>query len=660
MRRAANNNLLMLQLHKLPIALMTILAFSFWQCRNQKGPWGLQPPNEAYQVQLDLDEAGQLSYTVKAETGDGKVVLIAPSALGLVRADADFSKGLEVVSSETSGVQTSTYELVSGPNLTPEHRYKEQVIKLENATGEPLNLVFRAYDEGLAFRYVFPDTDAEIKTISQEQTTFAVGEGKAWGHPYDTITKWNPAYETYYSGPMEPGTPAPWNKNGWAFPMLFETNGHWLLISESGFDGTYGGSHLRVSDEKSYNVVFAEEEEAYGLHSAQQSSTLPWATPWRFILIDSSLERLSTSQLVTELAEPNKLKDTDWIKPGRSTWSWWAYSDSPKDYDQLVPYVDFAAEMGWRYSLVDANWNRMENGNLTQLTDYAKTKGVDLLVWYNSGGPHNTVEEEPRDLMHEREKRRAEFAKLQKLGIKGIKVDFFQSDKQAIIQQYIDLLEDAADYELVVNFHGCTLPKGWRRTYPNLLTMEAVKGGECYKFDGSFPDGAPAHLAILPFTRGVVGPTDYTPGGFSENTHPHETTYGFELALPLILESGIIHYTDTPEKTIGLPEYAVEWLRDLPATWDETRMLGGYPGEYVVMARRKGEDWFLAGINGQSKPQTVVLDIAKFAPTGSRLWVIQDQDGDLVEQSISVDKRKVRITMPAYGGFTGRTDHSVP
>ena len=310
--------------------------------------------------------------------------------------------------------------------------------------------------------------------------------------------------------------------------------------------------------------------------------------------------------------------------------------------------------------LVDANWNKMKNGDLAQLADYALTKGVDLLVWYNSGGPHNKVEEAPRDLMHKREERRAAFAKLQELGIKGIKVDFFQSDKQAIIQQYIDILEDAADFKLVVNFHGCTLPKGWRRTYPNLLTMEAVRGGECYKFDPSYPDRAPAHLAILPFTRGVVGPTDYTPGGFSENTHPHKTTFGFELALPLILESGITHYTDTPEKILGLPGYAVKWLKELPTVWDETKMLAGYPGEYAVIARRKGKNWFIAGINGQSKQQTVNLNFAEFILPGSQLSLIEDENGSLTQKTITIADKLKQITIPGYGGFAGHTEQNTP
>jgi hypothetical protein len=645
---------------KLPI--LALLVLFLWQCQSKKNTWELEAPNEAYTVKFALGEEGRLTYSISSEGAEQGVVLLNPSDLGIVREDADFYKGLRFVSKKTSGVLTSAYTLVSGPNLTPEHRYREHILQFKTKEGLPMQLIARAYDEGVAFQYVFPEESPEAKTILEEKTTFAIPPGNMWGHPYDTVTKWNPAYETYFEGPVETGTPAPPNKNGWAFPLLFQTQNHWLLISESGFDGSYGGSHLTTKGENgTYAISFAVPEEAYGLHSVQQTATLPWTTPWRFILINTSLEQLAASQLVTELALPSTIENTSWIKPGRSTWSWWAYSDSPQDYNQLVPYVDFAAEMGWRYSLVDANWNQMENGDLAQLADYARSKAVDLLVWYNSGGPHNTVEEEPRDQMHVKTRRRTAFSDLQKLGVKGIKVDFFQSDKQAIIQQYIDILEDAADFELVVNFHGCTLPKGWRRTYPNLLTMEAVRGGECYKFDASYPEKAPAHLAILPFTRGVVGPTDYTPGGFTRNTHAHKTTYGFELALPLVLESGIIHYTDTPEKILSLPDYAIEWLRELPAVWEETKILAGYPGNYVVVARRSGQKWYLAGINGQGTQQSVVLDLNAFAPLGSRLEIIQDQGSDaqsLSKGDIAIDKRSIRLELTPFGGFVGYTTPS--
>ncbi len=211
--------------------------------------------------------------------------------------------------------------------------------------------------------------------------------------------------------------------------------------------------------------------------------------------------------------------------------------------------------MGWEYSLVDANWDQMKNGNVEKLVEYANGKNVGLLLWYNSGGKHNVVEEGPRDLVDNAKARRKEFERISKMGIKGIKVDFFQSDKQEIISQYVGILEDAAEFGLLVNCHGCTLPKGWRRTWPNLMSMEAVKGGECYRFDQTFPGIGPPHLTILPFSRNAVGPCDYTPGGYSDSQYPHLSTYGFEMALPVIIESGIMHHMDTPARTLGLTAF---------------------------------------------------------------------------------------------------------
>lgn len=249
-----------------------------------------------------------------------------------------------------------------------------------------------------------------------------------------------------------------------------------MLVSETGFDGSYGASHLHAGCEGGkYRIKFAEEGSAEGYYKSSSNSSLPMESPWRFIAIGESLSEIAETTLPTDLSAPSKIEDTSWIKPGRATWSWWSANDSPQDYKRMLPFVDFAASLGWEYFLVDANWNRMQNGTMEELAAYAKTKNVGLFLWYNSGGKHNVVTEEPRNLMDNSEARRAEFERISKLGIKGIKVDFFQSDKQDIIRQYTDILKDAADFKLLVNFHGCTMPKGWRRTWPNLLSMEAVR-----------------------------------------------------------------------------------------------------------------------------------------------------------------------------------------
>jgi alpha-glucosidase len=638
-------------------------------CQVPPQSWTLKSPDRKIRISVcvrgDADRMNdRLFYTVSIKVRGNRLPVIEPSPLGLEREDGRFIENLRYVSSDHHRKVREHYRLVSGKHLNCQNLYNEKVLLFRNRNGQEMNLVLRASDDGVAFRYRFPGHQSHETRVLRELTGFNLGEGKVWAHPYDTVAMWNPGYETYYTGPMEIGTPAPENKNGWAFPLLFKTRGTWVMISESGLDGTYGASHLYPGCRAGlYRIRFAEAGEALGYYENTSHSCIPWDTPWRFMIIGRDLAEIVESDMVTDLAAPCRLVDTCWIEPGRASWSWWSESNSPRDYQRLLPFIDLAAEMGWEYSLIDANWNFMEHGTLEQLAEYAGGKGIGLLLWYNSGGIHNEVPEEPRDRMADRTVRRREFARISNMGIKGVKVDFFQSDKEEIIKQYIEILEDAADFHLVVNFHGCTLPRGWRRTWPNLLTMEAVRGGESYKFDPDYPGRAPSHLAIVPFTRNVVGPCDYTPGGFSNSTYPHLTTYGFELALPIVIESGIMHYTDTPSKTRNLPEYARKLLRQLPVCWDETRYLAGYPGRDVILARRKGDLWYIGGINGEPVEKDMTIDIRSLVPEGTELAIIRDGEGpaQLLAQSILSGKNSFTVHLEPFGGFVAtaglKTDH---
>jgi len=640
------------------LTLGVLLPVLMNSCDSSPDSWVLRSPDKHIMISVNTEGNpakmdDKLFYSVFfKEKGISKVIEASP--LGLEREDGRFVENLRYLSSDLNKNIIENYRLVSGKHLECSSEFNELVIRFQNPGGQKINLVFRAYDDGVAFKYQFPGQKNSETRILRELTGFNMGTGQVWAHPYDTVARWNPSYETYYEGPMEIGTSAPPNKNGWAFPLLFQSLNTWIMISESGFDGTYGASHLYSGcSEGLYRIKFAEPKEAMGYYENTSHSKIPWETPWRFMIIVNELSGIVASDMVTDLADPCRLEDTSWIKPGRASWSWWSESESPRDYNRLLPFIDFAAEMGWEYSLVDANWNQMKNGSLEQLAEYASENGVGLLLWYNSGGKHNEVPEEPRDLMDQREIRRKEFERISKMGIKGIKVDFFQSDKEEIIRQYIEILEDAADYKLVVNFHGCTLPKGWRRTWPNLLTMEAVRGGESYKFDRDYPRDAPSHLATVPFTRNVVGPCDYTPGGFSNSTYPHLTTYAFELALPIVIESGIMHYSDTPWKTSNLPDYAQTLLKELPVCWDETRYLAGYPGKDVVIARRKGEVWYIGGINGESLEKDITVNINSLATEGAELELIQDGDKPaLLQKNISVTGgSSFTAHLQPFGGF---------
>jgi alpha-glucosidase len=642
-----------------PVATGLVIILLFGSCRKNGTTWILDSPDHGIRVEVMMqgpEGSESLYYTVSKSDNGSLTEITDPSPLGIEREDGLFVEGLELVSAEEEQGIKENYTLVSGKRLDCGTVYNSMQLTFKNREKQRVSLDFRACDYGIAFRYHFPGNSEHSMRVTNEITGFDFKEGNFWAQSYDTVSKWTPAYETFYMGPYAVGTPAPWNKNGWAFPILVESANTWMLVSEAGFDGSYGACHLHPECEDGrYRIRFAEQGEAEGYYENTSHHPLPWSTPWRYIAIGNTLKEIVENTFPTDLSAPCEVKGVNWIRPGRASWSWWSDSDSPQDYNRLLPFIDLAADMGWEYSLVDANWNMMKNGNVEELVEYAEGKGVGLLLWYNSGGKHNMVEEEPRGLMDDPKKRRREFERISSLGIKGIKVDFFQSDKQEIIGQYVDILSDAAEFGLVVNFHGCTLPKGWRRTWPNLLTMESVRGGECYKFDRLFPTMAPPHLTIVPYTRNAVGPCDYTTGGFSDNTYPHLTTYGFELALPVVLESGIMHHMDTPEQTLALPEYAVNFLKEIPVTWDDTRYVAGYPGKDVVIARKKGETWYIAGINGENKAKDLAIDLSVTGEAPASIQVITDGSTarDLQMAELTPEEGKLTLHLEPYGGFAG-------
>jgi len=646
---------------KIKILLLTVMPvlLALTNACSSNTLWQLESPDQLVRVtikQVEEKSGTRLYYSILVKEDEGYKQILDLSPLGVVGDKNRFVENLEFFSEKKQLNISDNYTLTTGKKLKVSNSYNESTIVFKNGEQKEMALVFRAYNNGIAFRYNFTgDAEEEIK-ITSEETGFDFKDGNFWGHPYDTLSTYTPAYETYYKG-LEVGSTAPWNKNGWAFPILVESEGIWMMVSEAGFDGNYGASHLHAEcDEGRYMIKFAEEEEAEGYYENSSVSSLPFHTPWRFIALGETPAEILETTLPTDLSEPSKIEDTSWIKPGRAAWSWWSDNASPQDYNRMVPFVDFAAEMGWEYFLVDANWNRMLNGSMEKLAAYAATKEVDLLLWYNSGGVHNVVTEEPRGLMWDKELRRAEFKRISKLGIKGVKVDFFQSDKQEIINQYLGILEDAADFRLLVNFHGCTMPKGWRRTWPNLVSMESVRGEECYIFDPLFPELAPGNMTILPFTRNAVGPVDYTPCGFSDNTYAHLTTYGFELSLPVLLESGILHYTDTPASARALPGFAYDFLKTIPVVWEDTKYLTGYPGKEVVIARKNGKSWYIAGINGENMEKELTIDLSPLGEIPPEIELIVDGDGarDLQTAVLTPAEGKITIRLQPYGGFTGR------
>ena len=619
--------------------------------------WTLASPDGSLQFVLRLEAPGTLRYAVY-RSGD---VVLAPSPLGVTRGDQAFVTGLKFTAAGSPTTVDDTYVALHGKRRSIRHRARELVVSFVNETGAPLEVIVRVADDGTAFRYRFPADDAVAQTVRGEATGFAVPNGStAWILPRMPAGKYTPAYESLFVE-VPAGSPAP-TPAGWDHPALFRigNGGNWVLLTEAGLDEDYAGTHLDAQAAGGvYHVRLPDPGEGLGVGKVEPSSTLPWTLPWRVIIVGRTPATVFESTLVDDLSPRSVIEDTSWIRPGRASWSWWSDDDSPKNEQALESFIDFGAEMGWEYSLIDANWNLMDPAALARVLARGREKNVGMLLWYNSGGPHNEVTEQPRDRMHLRDVRRKEFARLREWGVKGVKVDFWQSDKQDRIQQYLELLRDAADFQLMVDPHGCTVPRGWSRTYPHLMSMEAVAGAEQYKFNKDYPGKAAWHNTVLAFTRNVVGPMDYTPVTFSDSKFPHATTFGHELALSIVFESGLQHYADSVAAYRALPKPALDLLKAVPAAWEETKLLAGEPGSLVVVARKGAGGWYLAGISGKDTPHTVRVDLSVLGAGPHTLSLVTDGAGPraLTNETRTIKQGEtLTLNLLPRGGFAARVE----
>jgi len=632
--------------------------------------WSVSSPSDVLTLTVRLTAGGAPEYQVRRASPDGPKAVVGWSALGVTRSwvdqtagsatvTVDLSRGLELVNADESKVEDD-YTLLVGKRRQNHAVANQLSLTFRNEKDARLRLDLRAYDEGVAFRYVLLGESSLHHWLTSERTEFNLGtQGTHWGQPYDFSTTYTPAYETPYVNGVPLGTATdPKLGTGWGFPSLFDVDGTWVLLHEAGLDETHQGSHLEPKAPGGvYRVAFPREDSAMGFGRAFPTNPLPWALPWRFILPSEDLGDIAESNMVFHLAEPSRIEDTSWIRPGVAAWSWLSDHDSSRNLDTLKLFIDFAAEMGWPYSLVDANWNLISDDSMEQLVAHADAKGVGLLFWYNSGGSNNFVTEEPRNRMDERMRRREEFARLQELGVKGVKVDFFHSDKQFMIQRYLGILEDAADHQIMVDFHGCTIPRGWERTWPNLMTMEAVRGAETYTF-GSTPDYgmlAPWQNTILPVTRNVIGSMDFTPVVYSPQMITRRTTNGHETALAVLFESGLQHIGEGVATLSTLPPDYLAFFRDLENVWDETRFVTGYPGRHMVLARRHGQKWYVAGINGEDESKTLALDLSFLGrPVIEGLLLHDGEEADgFASKRVRYDgDSPVEMALKPRGGFT--------
>jgi len=603
-------------------------------------------PDGHLELKVTQTDIGSLQWSLTRDGNDA----IRPSALGIRFTEAWFAGELTIDDVSDPTPTDRSYSMPHGKRRAASATSTDVTILVSNAAGDQLAVDIAVFNDGAAHR--FRTVNDAAWTLVGDDTSFVFDvDGTACIQAYDRVGLVTPASEAVFETlPIGADFPA---TAGWSFPALFHAGESWTLLAQTGVDERNEGSHL-MNGISPGEYVMARPSRNEGEGGTPLDAVVgPWTLPWKIAICGADAGVAIHSDIVALMAPPSTLSDTSWITPGMVSWGWWSDSHSPTNPDALRGFVDLASEMGWPFSLVDANWNTMPDGTIESLVAYAAERDVKLFLWYNSGGLHNVVTEAPRHRMNTRDRRREEMAWLRDAGIAGIKVDFFQSDKQSMNALCMEMLEDAAEFNILMNFHGITAPKGWHVTWPHLLTTEAVRGAEQYKFDPRFPAAAARHNTMLAFTRNAVAPMDYTPMTLSDVDFPHLTTAAHELALGVIFESALQHPADKPEAYRSLPAGVHDFLRRLPTVWDDVVVIEGDPATHIVLARRYEDTWWLAGINGSDKPRTVTLDISPFAAAPMR--VVTDggfRDDLTIERSTS---NNLSITMAGHGGFIAWT-----
>jgi alpha-glucosidase len=611
----------------------------------------VESPNKKIKIALfnqQNSDQGKWFLKIYYNKDGGYSEVIPQIALGLLRSDQAFSDELQFSKAGKLLLIKEQYSALHGKRSQCSNSANEVVVSFENPRKAKLNLIIRAYNDGVAFRYEFPEKEGSF-IIKDELTSYTIP---------DTAKRWLEKFDLSNEGLYIKMKDAVQQQN-WCYPALFNAidNSCWYLIHEADVDRNNCATKLsNINSKSQYKIMLPDPGEGEG--EALPNISLSWKSPWRVIIM-GSLADIVGSTLVDDVSKPSVLTKTDWIKPGLVSWNYWSSNHGTKDFKIVCKFADLAASMNWPYTLLDWEWDTMQNGgNIEDAAKYILSKGVKPLIWYNSG-MFKWITSTPVDRMKTHESRMKEFAKLKEMGFAGVKIDFFLSEKQYMIKYYLDILDDAAQFELMVYFHGCIVPRGWSRTYPHLMTHEGVRGAEWYNNGPDLTTTAPEHNTVLPFTRNVVGPMDYTPVTFTNSQFPHITSYGHELALSVVFESGLQHMADRPEGYYELPDAAKSFLKEVPNAWDNTKLLDGFPGKDVIIARQKGNDWYIGGINAEArgeKKRTIKLD---FLPDGAKykLTLIADGQHDkefstqylVVEKSSSIDVKMLR-----RGGFAAK------
>lgn len=578
-------------------------------------------PDGMLQVSVWCPLGGEVSYAVSY---NGKQ-LLEPSPLGLETNVGDFTRSMTLAGHEVTVIDT-VYEQSRIKASRIHYRANELVCSLVNAEGRRLALTFRVSNHDVAFRYTLPKQDGRGSvTVNREKTGFRFpSHTTTFLCPQsDAMIGWKrtkPSYEEEYKADAPMSDRSKYG-HGYTFPCLFRVGDDgWVLVSETGVDSRYCGSRLSDAQDGLYSLAFPMPEENNGNGTVAPAFALPGSTPWRTLTVGESLKPIVETTVPWDVVEP-RYHTEHLYKMGRGTWSWILWQDGSINYDDQVRYIDLAAAMGYEYVLIDNWWDKnIGHERMAGLIKHAQAKGVDVFLWYSSSGYWNDIEQGPINRMDNSIIRKREMRWLQSQGVKGIKVDFFGGDKQETMRLYEEILSDADDHGLMVIFHGCTLPRGWERMYPNYVGSEAVLASENLIFNQHFCDNEAFNATLHPFIRNAVGCMEF--GGVFLNKRLNKgndggnirrTTDVFQLATAVLFQNPIQNFALAPNNLTDAPQLCLDYLKQMPTTWDETRFIDGYPGRYVVLARRHADTWYVAAINATKEPLKLNLSLPMLA-----------------------------------------------
>lgn len=616
-------------------------------------------PDGKLQLTVSCPSAnGEVSYAV---TYNGKQMLES-SPLGMETNVGDFYRGLQLKEHKVTALDT-VYEQSRIKASHIHYRANELLCSFVNGEGKNVQITFRVSNNDVAFRYTLPrEQGKESVTVNSERTGFRFpSQTTTFLCPQsDAMIGWKrtkPSYEEEYKAD------APMNErsgygHGYTFPCLFKVGDDgWVLLSETGVDSRYCGSRLSDWDNGVYRIAFPMPEENNGNGTVAPAFSLPGSTPWRTVTVGETLKPIVETTVPWDVVEPRYTTTHDY-KPGRGTWSWILWQDGSINYDDQVRYVDLAAAMGYEYVLIDNWWdNNIGRDRMEQFIKYARSKGVEVFLWYSSSGYWNDIEQSPVNRMDNSIARKQEMRWLQSLGVKGIKVDFFGGDKQETLRLYEEILSDADDHGLMVIFHGCTLPRGWERMYPNYVGSEAVLASENLVFSQHFCDNEAFNATLHPFIRNAVGCMEF--GGVFLNKRLNRSNDGgtirrttdiFQLATAVLFQNPIQNFALAPNNLTDAPQICLDFMKQVPTTWDETRFIDGYPGRYIVLARRHGNTWYIAAANATVEPLKLKLDLPMLA--GQEVSLYSDDkkmQPQLKLQRIKADG-SLQLTVQPQGG----------